>query len=1283
MEARINGSRIKALVDTGACCSIAKHSVIQKSLLSAANVLQPVTESETLRAVTGDSLPVVGSVTLDVGLGAVSVRQTFFVVEHLSLPSELILGQDFFHNNEVILSSQPPFLKVNGSDVPILKAAERTIGTVVPDAATSPTVLQTRCRQSDAATVNGHGSESVNCGVEDCDSDDVRNHSCEEKDYMDVSEGNDASRVRKLKVKVTENVLIPANSVGHRQMCVRFKMEEWENRDAFFEPKEGADEAKIFFPGVVKLERSEARPDTAVFRLPYVNWDSDLVAVLATRCIGYVTFLESATVESGTQGTARVAASISKGDGRRKADERKEQLYNLVDVKFPNADSKENKALKMLVDRHPCAFSLPDEPLSVTSEYFHEIVTDGPPVYKKPYPIPVKYHEELKRQMEDMVARGIVRPSRSPYNSPLVLVVKRDGGCRICLDFRGLNAQIPDDRHPIPSIQTILNQLGKSRIFSCLDLRQGYHQIPLTEDSCKKTAFATPDGQMEFLVLPMGLKDAAQTFQRVMNQVLSGLVGRISYVYLDDIVVTGRNFEEHVHNLDEVLDRLDKANLSLKLEKCSFFQDKVDYLGHVVSAEGVRPQPQKVAAMRQFPLPQTLRELQQFLGLANYYRRFVSSYSKIAKPLTDMTQGCKEVKNAKKLLVWNEEARNAFETLKAKLSDDIVLKYPDFSKDFVLTCDASDYAIGGVLQQVDDQGNLRPLSYFSRKLNSAELNYSTIEREALAIVFGLRTNRQLIGGFKVRILTDHAPLTWLFGIKEPNGRVARWQVAVSEFNILVEHLPGRMNFVADALSRVRMSGDTEPVVASVQKNSEVVDEIEWDVTRLAQSQNAHPVWSKVSSFLKGEIKEPPRLSVPVAQFRLADDGLLYRMRENAYGQTYHQVVVTEDFVQAALRLAHSLPTSGHGGVAATLARLNKFAYWPRMQGDVRSYCKSCEVCAKTKSRRDVRVPLLKYPDVSVPFERVHMDLIGPLNSSSDGNKYVVCVVDVLTRYVIAAPIRNKEATTVAEALVKSVVSVHGAPRQIVTDNGSEFVNKVLEELCKTLKVSHTTTTPYHPSSNGIVERANGTIVKILRSLASDNPDIWDDMLPLAVFAYNTGYNRSIKESPYYLMFHRDPVFPFDLLTATPNPWYNVDDYVAKSAVIANRVLKRCKEYLDCANDEQVRFRGPTTVKPVDVGDRVFVTDHARKSKLSPLYKGPYRVIDKVSDAVFKVRHILGGRVSTMHVDSLRKEDNLTRKDNGNVRAAFPVNESDGQKDGTRADSQPSQGYALRSRSVKH
>ncbi|KAK4327436.1 hypothetical protein Pmani_002100 [Petrolisthes manimaculis] len=687
---RLDGSYVKlaAMIDTGSSVSLVNEEyIVTENLENVPTEVNPVP----VYAANQGYIENTGKVELTVKTGASLDRQEVVVVKEKKLPTPILLGRDYLAKNAIdIMIRQVDGenlvqVKINGVEVSL-----------------NP--------KSDKAVTLIEGNKIVPPG------------NIDENDDSDKYDPNQIVEGPNWKTSTIESVPVPPSSVGYVNLVTHVVDVE----EARFEPSQGNKQARVLCPGIVKLHRC---PDEtkSIFTVMYVNVETEGVEIEEGKTMGEVipceaqNFMEDEGIEEDVNSQST-----------------RENLYRVFDSKFP-PESRENEILRNLIKQYPRVFATQDDPLKVTPYYMCTLrQVDDDAVWRKPYPIPVKYHEDIKKQIKQLRAQGTIRPSRSPYNTPLVPVPKKDGGIRLCLDFRALNTKLKDDKYPLPNIQVILQQLGESKIFSCLDMYQGYHQIPLAEESMEKTAFTSPEGHWEFTALPFGIKTAPACFQRIVNSVLTGLVGNSVFVHLDDVIIYGKNLQSHVENLRKVLERLQEAKLTLKLEKCEFFKTEVDYLGHVVSAEGLKPQPSKVDAVRQMAQPETVKELQSFLGLINYYRKFIYKFSEVASPLISLMKGKANKKNNNTPLDWTPEARIAFEDLKSKLAEEVTLAFPNFAKPFMLTTDASDKSIGGVLQQKDDEGRMRPLTFFSRTLNPAETRYSTIEKEALAVIYGLQ-----------------------------------------------------------------------------------------------------------------------------------------------------------------------------------------------------------------------------------------------------------------------------------------------------------------------------------------------------------------------------------------------------------------------------------------------------------------------------------------------------------------------------------------------------------------
>ena len=470
--------------------------------------------------------------------------------------------------------------------------------------------------------------------------------------------------------------------------------------------------------------------------------------------------------------------------------------YNMEQlIRTDHLNSEEKQAIIKLCNEFSDILYKPGDKLTFTSKIKHEIkLTDETPIYTKSYKYPYVYKEEVRRQINEMLEKGIIRPSSSPWSSPIWIVPKKLDASgtrkfRIVCDLRKINAVTISDKYPIPNINDILDKLGRAQYFSTLDLASGFHQIQMHENSIEKTGFTVENGHYEYVRMPFGLKNAPSTFQRVMDEVLKDLQNKICMVFMDDVIVFSTGLTEHIQNLKLVFKKLREANLKIQLDKCEFLRREVEFLGHVVTPDGIKPNKKKIAAIQKYRIPKTQREIKSFLGLLGYYRKFIKNFAKITKPMTQCLKKDGKVEHTKEFI-------DCFNTCKNILTSEPVLAYPDFSKPFELTTDASNYAISGILSQ----GN-HPICYASRTLNPAEINYSTIEKELLAIVWSCKYFRPYLFGRKFVIYTDHKPLQYLMSLKEPNSRLVRWKLKLEEFEYEIRYKKGKNNQAADALSR--------------------------------------------------------------------------------------------------------------------------------------------------------------------------------------------------------------------------------------------------------------------------------------------------------------------------------------------------------------------------------------------------------------------------------------------------------------------------------------------------
>ena len=683
--------------------------------------------------------------------------------------------------------------------------------------------------------------------------------------------------------------------------------------------------------------------------------------------------------------------------------------------------------------------------------------------------------------------------------------------------------------YPLPDITEILDQLGQAKYFSCVDLAMGYHQIDMDPRDVDKTAFSTKEGHWAYKRMPFGLKTAPATFQRVMNNVLSGLTGTRCFVFLDDIVVYANSLIDHDRKLRDVFGRLRKHNLKLQPDKCEFLRKEVVFLGHKISEHGVEPDTRKVEAITNFPTPKTAKQLKSFLGLVGYYRKFIPQFSKIATPLHQLLK-----KDAK--YVWEENQEAAFRALQQKLISQPVLQYPDFSREFILTKDASNDSAGAVLSQ-GQIGKDLPIAYASRRFNKAEKNYSTVQKELAAIVWGIKHFHPYLYGRKFKIVSDHKPLTWIMSVKDPGSRLMRWRIQLEQYDYEIVYKPGVQNSNADALSRIS---------ALVGEGDELDD---------------------IDSEMKVKI-----------------------LKEN-----------------------HDSILGGHRGMNKTYEAVKRYYRWPNMKKEVEDYVKRCPKCQFNKTLRPKgRAPMEITTTARYPFERCALDIVGPMTETVSGNNYILTFQDDLSKFIVAIPIPQQDAETIAREFVLNVVLKFGAPAQVLTDQGSNFLSELFKNTCRLLRIKKIQTTAFHPESNRGLERSHRVLAEYLRHYVSEDQSNWDEWIPYAVYVYNTTVHTTTAYTPFELVYAFKSEVP-SALRETPDTQYNYDNYLMELKGRLQSAHEVARQRLIAKKEKSKGYYDKESENPdIQVGQKVLLFDETvrrgRSKKLSPQYVGPYEVL---------------------------------------------------------------------------
>jgi len=889
--------------------------------------------------------------------------------------------------------------------------------------------------------------------------------------------------------------------------------------------------------------------------------------------------------------------------------------------------------LQELVDKYQDIFSYSEYDLGNTDIVQHEINTGNNPPFKQPLrPQPRARLPVIDNLLADMQSQGIIEPCQSEWASNIVLVTKKDGSIRFCVDYRKLNLLTQKDAYPLPRIDTCLDTLSGSVWFSTFDLRSGFHQVRMHPRDVNKTTFTCHKGTFRFPRMPFGLCNAPATFQRLMDTVLMGLNFDICLAYLDDIIVFSRDPESHLERLEKLFLRLRESNLKLKPTKCALMQKCVSFLGYTVSESGIGTDPSKIEAVRTWPVPTNLRQCRAFVGLCQYYRRFVPHFSATAAPLHALTK-----KGA--TFLWTRECQQAFDQLKTTLISADVLALPNDEDQFVLDCDASDKAMGAVLSQIQN-GEERPICYASQLYDKHQQNYNVTRKELLALVTFVRKFRQYLLGRSFTIRTDHAALQWLRRTPEPIGQQARWLEILEEFDFNVQHRPGTQHVNADSLSR-RVASASSSLPENIdwptaQKNDPTIGEIYNAVLN-----KASPPTPDALSCRSAEVKN---LYAQIGCLRISERGILYReYYDNSTSQTYHQTVVPLALRRQITDDLHRGLNGGHMGHRRAKKLLRKRFFWPGWSLDVELAKRRCNQCSRYQRPRPHHQGDLQPLLTGEPWERLGIDVTGPHPTSSKGNVYILTVIDHFTKWVELFPMRNQEAATIAKILVDRVFCVHGCPLQILSDQGPNFESCLFQEICRLLAVDKVRTSPYKPSTNGNIERFHATMHSMLAKVVSENQKDWDQHLAAVAFAYRSSVQESTGFTPFFLMYGREARIPADLVYGPPPEKFESKDipaYVEEQRDRLQKAFTLARSHLGtAARRRKHQYDLRTRHQEFPAGSWVWVYIPRRKSgryqKWRSPYHGPFLVIKRLGPVNYLVQRSPRSQPWVTHVDKMK------------------------------------------------
>ncbi len=1183
VELTLYGRRhvVKALIDGGS-----SHSFISPRVLSDEQVLEVTNKAKRQNfSITGAT----GAVDCQCALTSAELRLASWMGKHTFIIAnpvrkhDMILGRDFLKTNCVSVNHSNDSISIEGLDIHV-----NTVSAIGNSWLTKEMVIE--------CDLN-----SIVCDFSSLDVCELNNVEIEQPKMSTVMTVLEETVVRGNTQRLVK--LFDGCAANRRQIEPGFSL---------FEPVRP-------FPEDCLVSRSAHTAGEAVYCNVMNAGDSDIV-LEAGRQLGQLTDIDRANIQFDKDVESFVPLNINYV--LKEADKFKIKPDDpmLKMVGNDRLSELQRKMLMVVLTLNSDVFQWDQKGLGRTKLVEHHVNTgDSRPVQQKQYPIPTVAYDEVRKQTAQMLKDKIIRPSSSPWRSPVLLVKKKDSsgsvvGYRFCIDLTKINAVTVKDSYPLPLISKTVDRLSGAKYFSSGDLDRAFWQIGLAEEDKEKYAFVMDSKLYEPNVMPFGSMNAPSTFQRLVDRVLSGLTWKQCLVYLDDVLIFSRTFEQHLCDIHETLSRFRFAGLMLKPAKCNFAKTEVDYLGFRICEQGIRASDKKLEAMAKQKPPAITKNLFNFLCSITYYRRCVPKYGELTYQLYRM---CDE---KKRLCTWTPEAMKCFSILQQAFVSAPILAFPDFTKPFIIHTDASDIGISAVLLQMFEL--LRPLAFSGRRLTGTEQRYSASERELLGIVEGYDTNHHIVYGRHIEFYTDHKPLVTMQELKRPSGRLGRLFHRLAGVDYNLNYIPGSQNFLADFLSR-SFDPDTKQaelnylaLQSTVDWSAEQMKDVEVRKIATCVAENLDEFeWLKVD-FGKRWVREKKHLYIE-------QDGKKQTLKHGS-----NRVMVPTYMKSEVLQHHHDSPFSGHRGYESTVLSINKRYYWNFMPTEVEAYCKSCIKCQRFNyACLHNRAPM-KSIVVTRPWQMLGLDFMGPFKATERGNRYIIVGIDHFTKYIEAAATASFDAETTAWFVVNQIICRFGMVEEILSDQGVNFESQLFAHLCMLLGTNKLHTSTYHPECNGGTERSNKTIKPNLAKFVNAEHDDWDLQLQMAISAYNCTMHSTIKMTPFEAVFGRQPVLVSDVILnnqlRADTKLKDVSYFVRALRLNADYISSLINEHTDKAQEKQRKSYDRLIKDRVvfEVGEFVklknFRVRPGKSKAFEAKFLGPFKIIKQTGDLNYKL-----------------------------------------------------------------